>query len=154
MKVSGRPRSTEWSFLLKSRDVPLSSGPPYLAHLALGRNLPEPWGAGQRVGCTGAQLSKPLGSGSFFPGKLKKEMNALKVSGRIPETCRLLFPILPYPHLILKGTLGSSCHGSVVTNPASIHEDSDSIPGSAQWAAVYVSKSQTGLGFCVAVAVV
>ena len=28
---------------------------------------------------------------------------------------------------------GSSCCGSVVMNPASIHEDMDSIPGPAQW---------------------
>ena len=28
---------------------------------------------------------------------------------------------------------GSSCHGSVVTNPTSIHEDEGSIPGLAWW---------------------
>ena len=28
---------------------------------------------------------------------------------------------------------GSSHHGSAVTNPASIHENTDSIPGLAQW---------------------
>ena len=27
----------------------------------------------------------------------------------------------------------SSCHGSVVMNPTSIHEDLDLIPGLAQW---------------------
>ena len=27
----------------------------------------------------------------------------------------------------------SSCHGSVVTNPTSIHEDVGSIPGPIQW---------------------
>ena len=28
---------------------------------------------------------------------------------------------------------GSSCRGSVVRNPTSIHKDSSSIPGPAQW---------------------
>ena len=29
--------------------------------------------------------------------------------------------------------IGSSCHGVAETNPASIQEDADSIPGLAQW---------------------
>ena len=32
-----------------------------------------------------------------------------------------------------KGVLGSSCCGSPVTNPSSIHEDVGSIPGLAYW---------------------
>ena len=32
-----------------------------------------------------------------------------------------------------KKKLGSSCCGSAETNPASIHEDTGSIPGLAQW---------------------
>ena len=32
-----------------------------------------------------------------------------------------------------KNKTGSSCHGSVVTNLTSVHEDADLIPGLAQW---------------------
>ena len=35
--------------------------------------------------------------------------------------------------LVLKRNIGSSHHGSVVTNLTSIHEDTGSIPGLAQW---------------------
>ena len=39
--------------------------------------------------------------------------------------------ILLQEHALYKETQ-SSCHGSVVTNPASIHEDMGKIPGPAQ----------------------
>ena len=36
------------------------------------------------------------------------------------------------PHTVSEGYRSSRC-GSVITNPASIHEDSGSIPGLSQW---------------------
>ena len=41
-----------------------------------------------------------------------------------------------------------------LTNPTSIHEDTDSIPDLAQWIKHLLCKSQAGLRSCVAVAVV
>ena len=42
-------------------------------------------------------------------------------------------------------TLGSSLHGSVITNLTSIHEDSGLIPGLAQWVKDLVYRSQMHL---------
>ena len=39
---------------------------------------------------------------------------------------------LPWGHK-LRPNFRSSCHGSVGTNPTSIHEDADLIPGLTQW---------------------
>ena len=41
--------------------------------------------------------------------------------------------IMEYYLTIKKDEIGSSYHGSAVTNLTSIHEDAGSIPGLAQW---------------------
>ena len=51
---------------------------------------------------------------------------------RILEYCVVCFYSLYY-HVFIKSNLLRSSLGSVVTNPASIHEDTGSIPGLAQW---------------------
>ena len=38
----------------------------------------------------------------------------------------------------IKIVFRSSCHGSVVKNPTSVHEDAGSIPGLAKWVKVLV----------------
>ena len=50
--------------------------------------------------------------------------------------------------------MGSSHCGSVVTNPANIHEDAGSIPGLIQWVSKLGHSLQMWLGSHVAVAVV
>ena len=45
----------------------------------------------------------------------------------------IYFLILGHSLPLERQTLRSSCHGSAVTNPTSMHENASSIPALAQW---------------------
>ena len=53
--------------------------------------------------------------------------------------------------IVLK-IFGTSCCGSAITNPTSIHEGTGSMPGPAQWIKDLVIQRQLGSGISVAVA--
>ena len=56
-----------------------------------------------------------------------EELNRVYLYGRICVAIKIKFSQFQ------KSRIQSSCHGSVVMNPTSIHKDMGSIPGHAQW---------------------
>ena len=97
-----------WEFPLKFSDVPSSGVGVGDGGTKAWPILPgEPWGAGGGVRGAKVHSFQSLWAPRLpFPSKLKKEMKDVKVSRRKPETCLLVFQILLYPCLILKGTPG------------------------------------------------
>ena len=118
--------------------------------LLQGNYRPTPARLGSLVGGSKGELSPSLRSGrgvltriSGAPAKRKRSINPISLKSRPKKN----------------QDLGSSRRGSVITNPTSIHEDTDSTPGLAQWVkrpALWELwwRSQMWLGPRIAVAVV